>query len=121
MLRLALLLALLPAIALAGVTGPARVIDGHTIAIGAEVIRLHGIDAPESNQRCRRRGVPWLCGAEASQMLRKLVGNWPVRCDDQGRDRYGRLISVCRANGADLNGRMVVTGMALAYRRYSTD
>ncbi len=67
MLRLAVLLALLPTVALADVTGPARVTDGDTIEIAGERIRLHGIDAPESNQRCRRRGVPWLCGAEASQ------------------------------------------------------
>ena len=45
MLRLAFLLALLPAVALADVTGPARVIDGDTIEIAGERIRLHGIDA----------------------------------------------------------------------------
>ncbi len=56
MLRLALLLTFLPTLALADVTGPARVIDGDTIAIGTERIRLHGIDAPESGQRCRRLG-----------------------------------------------------------------
>ncbi len=56
MLRLALLLTLLPTLALADVTGPARVIDGDTIAIGVEVIRLHGIDAPKGKQRCRRLG-----------------------------------------------------------------
>ena len=33
-----------------------------------ERIRLHGIDAPESGHKCRRQGVPWLCGAEASQL-----------------------------------------------------
>ncbi len=56
MLPLALLLTLLPALAFADVTGPARVIDGDTIAIDVEVIRLHCIDAPESGQRCRRLG-----------------------------------------------------------------
>ena len=73
MLLLALLLTLLPAVALADVSGPARVIDGDTIAIGTEGIRLHGIDAPESGQSCLRHGVAWQCGAEASQALRELV------------------------------------------------
>ena len=73
MLRLGLLLTPLPTFALADVTGPTRVIDGDTIKVAGERIRLHGIDAPESNQRCRRRGVPWLCGAEASQTLRELL------------------------------------------------
>ncbi len=47
MLRLALLLTLLPTLALADVTGPARVIDGDTIEIASERIRLHGVAAPE--------------------------------------------------------------------------
>ncbi len=51
MLRLALLLTLLPAVALADVTGPARVIE-----VAGERIRLHGIDAPESGQSCLRHG-----------------------------------------------------------------
>ncbi len=120
MLRLALMLMLLPAVALADVSGPARVIDGDTIEVAGERVRLHGIDAPESGQSCLRHGVAWQCGAEASQALRELVRNRPVRCDERGRDRYRRLISVCWANGVDLNGRMVALGMALAYRRYST-
>ena len=86
MLRLALLLTFLPTPALFDVTGPARVIDGDTIEVAGERIRLHGIDAPENRQSCEREGVAWLCGAVASQALRMLVGNWPVRCDERGRD-----------------------------------
>ena len=36
----------------ADTTGPARVIDGDTIVIAGERIRLHGIDAPEMKQTC---------------------------------------------------------------------
>ena len=42
--------------ALADIAGPARVIDGDTIDIAGERIRLHGIDAPESGQTCHRDG-----------------------------------------------------------------
>ena len=51
MLHLALLLTLLPTLALADVTGPARVIDGDTIEIAGERVRLHGIDAAKMIRR----------------------------------------------------------------------
>ncbi len=47
---LAVLIALLPAVALADMTGQASVIDGDTIEVHGTRIRLHGIDAPESGQ-----------------------------------------------------------------------
>ena len=34
--------------ALADTMGPARIVDGDTIVIAGERIRLHGIDAPEN-------------------------------------------------------------------------
>ncbi len=40
-------LTLIPTLALADVAGPARVIDGDTIKVTGQRIRLHGIDAPE--------------------------------------------------------------------------
>ena len=59
MLRLVLAVVLLlsPSVAVADITGPARMIDGDTIKIAGERIRIHGIDAPEFRQWCRdKRG-----------------------------------------------------------------
>ncbi len=35
------------------------------------------------------------------------------------RDRYGRVVAVCEANGRDINGELVLQGWALEYRQYS--
>ncbi len=52
LLAIALLIGLLwPTPARADITGKPRVIDGDTIEIAGERIRLHGIDAPESAPR----------------------------------------------------------------------
>ena len=59
-LAAALLLAT-PALA-QDITGPARVIDGDTLDVAGQRIRLYGIDAPEKNQTCQIEDVSWACG-----------------------------------------------------------
>ena len=54
-LTIALCLLATPA-ALADVAGVASVIDGDTLEVQGQRIRLHGIDAPESRQLCRLDG-----------------------------------------------------------------
>ena len=117
MIAILLLILLLPLGALAAPSTPARVIDGDTIDISGQRIRLHGIDTPEAKQTCQREGVTWLCGAEATKTLKELIGSSDVSCTERDRDRYGRIVAVCQANGVDLNAAMVLSGMALAYRK----
>lgn len=100
-------------------SGNARVIDGDTLVVAGDRVRLDAIDAPESRQSCSRSGRPWSCGKAATQAMRKLVGRNPVRCEVNRRDRYGRAIAVCFAGGRDLQEELVRQGLALAYRRYS--
>lgn len=52
--------------------GVASVIDGDTIEIRGEKIRLHGIDAPESGQRCHRSDGEWACGQQAALALARV-------------------------------------------------
>jgi endonuclease YncB( thermonuclease family) len=105
----------------ADVIGEARVIDGDTIQVAGERIRLHGIDAPESRQACSLAGIGWQCGQDAKRMLSRAVDGKTVTCKGKKRDRYGRLIAVCYVGGDDLNAEMVRNGWALAYRKYAKD
>ena len=73
-----ILIAVMPVSALADVTGTARVIDGDTIEVQGQRIRLHGIDAPEGRQLCFDDGEPWLCGTDATNALRDKIGDNPV-------------------------------------------
>jgi endonuclease YncB( thermonuclease family) len=103
------------------VTGRASVTDGDTLEIRDVDIRLQGIDAPESSQRCLATGQRWPCGRRSANALAAKIDRTTVRCEGRDRDRYGRLIAVCYADGSDLNAWLVPNGWALAYRRYSRD
>ncbi len=105
----------------AEIAGVATVIDGDTLEVRGERIRLHGIDAPENAQSCEAGGKAWRCGQQASLALADRIGRLPVRCETFQRDRYGRVIAICRQGETNLNRWMVRNGWALAYRRYSTD
>ncbi|MGB4866810.1 MAG: thermonuclease family protein [Hyphomicrobium sp.] len=104
----------------ASFSGPATVVDGDTIDIGGQRIRLEGIDAPETAQTCQRAdGRTWPCGRRASSALAKLIGGQEVVCDSRGSDKYRRRLAVCFAKGQDINAAMVKAGMAWAFVRYS--
>jgi endonuclease YncB( thermonuclease family) len=102
------------------ITGRAEVIDGDTLDIGTTRIRLFGIDAPESAQRCRTaRGGQWDCGRAARRALESLAAGQTVTCRGKGLDEFGRLLAVCSTPRAELNATLVRQGLAWAFVRYS--
>lgn len=103
------------------ITGVPTVIDGDTIDIHGQRIRLHGIDAPESKQICVSGGAKYRCGQKAALALSDRIGRGSVTCEARDTDRYGRVIAVCFKDQEDLNGWLVSQGLAVAYRRYSQD
>lgn len=98
-----------------------RIIDGDTIRFDTQNIRLYGIDAPELNQTCQNKNILEKCGVESKDFLSSLLVGKTLECDDRGFDRWNRKLSVCRANGLDINQLMVRNGWAIAYREYSSN
>lgn len=106
---LALALLLAPA---AIAQSPARVIDGDTIVVGVEHIRIMGLDAPEIHGRC-----PYevRLAARARQRMRQLVANG-VWLTTHGRDRYRRTLAIVRdSQGRDVAQVMIAEGLARSY------
>lgn len=97
------------------VSGPAHVIDGDTLRIGEERVRLFGIDAPELAQMCGTVR----CGVQAREWLVRRIAGRPVRCEGESRDQYRRVVAICRIGRHDLARDMVQAGQAVAFRRYS--
>jgi len=100
---------------------PARVVavaDGDTITIEPieggkrERVRLHGIDAPETNQPYGQAAKAFVTDA----VLFKVVD---VQVTPQGRDRYGRIIAVIEIpDVGNLQEMLLSEGLAWVWPRY---
>lgn len=99
-------------------SGRAEALDGDSIRMNGEELRLQGIDAPEYSQPCTRGGQKWECGREAARNLRRLIARAPITCVGYERDRYNRLLVTCRSLGVDLGAAQVKAGLAIANGDY---
>ena len=103
------------------INGKPRIIDGDTIHIKSNKIRLHGIDAPETKQTCKIDNEEWYCGKQSTKELKKLINKQNVECLINDVDVYNRYIAICYVDEININQWMVKNGWAIAYRYYSKD
>ena len=90
--------------------------DGDGFMAAGLRMRLHGIDAPELNQKCRdEKGRSWPCGKRARRRLIELLRSGKVEILLHGVDIYGRILITCFANGRNVNATLVREGLAVAY------
>lgn len=101
--------------------GVPSVVDGDTIEIHGQRIRLNGIDAPESAQLCLDAGRRnYRCGQKASLALADfLKAHHPTSCIEVDRDQFRRMVAVCTAGGVDIGEWMVRKGYAVDWPKYS--
>lgn len=87
--------------------------DGDTITVRSDIttkIRLFGIDAPELKQPH---------GQASKQALSGMVFGKTVTVTPANKDRYGRTVAQIKADGVDVNNRMVEMGAAWWYTDYA--
>ena len=102
-----------------------NIIDADTLKLNEKIIRLSGIDAPESTQTCENfDNIEYDCGAYATDALRTLIKlnkDKEVNCNYTNKDKFGRFIGVCYIGNLNINSWLVKKGWALAYKQYSID
>jgi endonuclease YncB( thermonuclease family) len=102
--------------------GAAEAIDGDSLRLLGEELRLEGIDAPEYRQSCRDHGgVEVACGRQARRALAAMLARGQVSCAISRPDRYGRGLARCRQGEADINAALVRQGHAVAYGDYRAE
>ncbi len=78
-----------------------RVVDGDTIRVGSERIRLRGIDTPEMSE---------LEGPAAKRRLEELLRSGPIRIEPHGRDVYHRLVADVFVNEQNVADTLIAEG-----------
>lgn len=106
----------------ATLSGKATVVDGDNLRVGIALVRLHGIDAPETGQLCERPDLPsWHCDEAAVNRLVELAEGRFTICSLLELDPYGRLVATCEVSGIQLGPTLVKEGLAWAFTKYSQD
>ncbi|HCF25442.1 MULTISPECIES: thermonuclease family protein [unclassified Novosphingobium] len=97
------------------------VVDGDTLWVNGEKVRLADINAPETDQA----GCPAerALGEQAKRRLLVLVNAGPFALEAEGRatDRYGRALRVARRGGRSLGEQLVREGLAEPWRGRRSD
>ena len=78
-----------------------RTVDGDTIRVGGERIRLRGIDTPELSE---------LEGPAAKRRLEELLRNGSIRIVPRGRDVYNRLLADIFVNDQTVAETLIMEG-----------
>jgi endonuclease YncB( thermonuclease family) len=91
-------------------------VEGDSVSVNGQIVKLWGIDAPDLKQTCTtRQGQSYDCFTPAKNMLAGFIGQNQVTCYIRGQDRHGQKVGTCAVGDLDLAALMVRAGWALAY------
>jgi endonuclease YncB( thermonuclease family) len=104
----------LPLIGGKSVKGRAYATGADTLRIGGTPVRLAGIEAHESEQRCGRGSNRWRCSSVAETVLSRLVNSRTVSCSLSGTDDAGHALGRCTVGETDVAAELVRQGYVFA-------
>ena len=104
----------LPLIGGKSVKGRTHAVAADTLRVGSTVVRLAGIEAHESEQRCGRGANRWRCSGVAETVLSRLVNGRTVSCSLGGSDEAGRALGRCTVGKTDVAAELVRQGYVFA-------
>ena len=91
------------------------VVDGDTLWLGGQKIRVADIDAPETHDpRCAQERA---LGDQATRRLRQLLNGGAVSLEaiDRDEDKFGRKLRIVLVDGRSVGGTLVDEGLARWY------
>lgn len=94
------------------------VVDGDTIWLRGEKIRIADIDAPELRGRCRAETE---LARAARDRLRVILRGADLEVRRAGRDRYGRTLATIRAGRIEVGEALIAGGHAAPWRGRKAD
>jgi endonuclease YncB( thermonuclease family) len=104
----------LPLIGGKSVKGRTYAIAADSLRVRGTVVRLAGIEAHESEQRCGRGANRWRCSGVAETVLSRLVNSRTVSCSLKGSDGAGRALGRCTVGQTDVAAELVRQGYVFA-------
>lgn len=88
------------------------VVDGDTIWLNGENLRLESYDTPEPyNDICGGRGEVALAHRASARLLELLNSN-PFTVETGRKDRHGRVLATIRIGGQDVGDILIGEGLA---------
>ena len=103
-------------------SGKTSVIDGDSLKVGRNEVRLFGLDAPEYHQTCfDEKNQEYACGQISRDFLVDLAQKRNVQCIYAEKDKYDRFLSKCFVGDVSINEELVKNGMAVIYNFTESD
>ncbi|MCP4406565.1 MAG: thermonuclease family protein [Gammaproteobacteria bacterium] len=91
------------------------IVDGDTIWLKGEKIRLETFNTPEMNGKCERERR---LARQATKRLQQILSSNPFEVRRNGKDRYGRTLARIENSSGNVGDVLIAEHLAHKWRGY---